>query len=108
MVSGSRIEDGNVCSRYLTLVQTKHGCRFSFNRLRSCLLRIGERAEIHISPHILRRTFATLSLRSGMNPLHLQGLLGHSSLEMVRRYIQMVDEDLLQAHREHGPVDIYL
>lgn len=87
------------------LFQTKHGNRFTFSGLRSCLLRIGKRAGIHVSPHILRRTFATLSLRSGMNPLHLQGLLGHSSLEMTRRYVSMVDNDLLEAHKEYGPVD---
>jgi len=87
------------------LFQTEHGNRFSFPGLRSCLLRISERAGVHVSPHILRRTFATLSLRSGMNPLHLQGLLGHSSLEMTRRYVSMVDTDLLEAHKAYGPVD---
>jgi len=40
-----------------------------------------------------------------MNPLHLQGLLGHSTLEMTRRYVQMVDDDLVEAHHDHGPVD---
>lgn len=57
------------------------------------------------SPYRQLRTFATLSLRGGMNPLHLQGLLGHSSLEMTRRYVSMVDSDLLAAHKEFGPVD---
>ena len=57
------------------------------------------------SAHALRRTFATLALKAGMNPLHLQGLLGHSSLEMTRRYVQMMDEDLVEAHRLYGPVD---
>lgn len=87
------------------LFQTKQGNHFSFPGLRSCLLRISKRAGIHVSPHILRRTFATLSLRSGMNPLHLQGLLGHSSLEMTRRYVQMVDKDLMEAHKAYGPLD---
>jgi integrase/recombinase XerD len=87
------------------LFQTVHGNRFTFPGLRSCLLRISERADIHASPHIFRRTFATLSLRSGMNPLHLQGLLGHSSLEMTRRYVSMVDNDLLEAHKAFGPID---
>ena len=88
------------------LFQTVRGRqRFSPGGLRSVLLNIGESAGIHVSPHILRRTFATLSLRSGMNPLHLQGLLGHSSLEMTRRYVQMVDDDLLEAHKAYGPVD---
>lgn len=39
---------------------------------------------------------------------HLQGLLGHERLEMVRRYVQMVERDLVAAHREHGPVDNWL
>jgi site-specific recombinase XerD len=90
------------------LIQTSSGKRLSPNGLRSALLRIGDRCGVHVTPHILRRTFATLSLKAGMNPLHLQGLLGHSSLEMTRRYIQMVDEDLLVAHKEYGPIDRYL
>lgn len=87
------------------LIQTVRGGRYSPGGLRNCLHSIGGRAGIHVSPHILRRTFATLSLRSGMNPLHLQGLLGHSSLEMTRRYVSMVDSDLLTAHQKFGPVD---
>jgi integrase/recombinase XerD len=87
------------------LFQTRHGTRIQVNGLRSLLLRISERSGIHIAPHALRRTFATLALKAGMNPLHLQGLLGHSSLEMTRRYVQMMDEDLVEAHRMYGPVD---
>lgn len=90
------------------LFQTKEGNRFTENGLRSLLLRVGERAGVHISPHALRRTFATLALRAGMSPLHLQGLLGHTTLEMTRRYTQMIDDDLVQAHREHGPIDNFI
>ena len=90
------------------LFQTDEGGRFSFNGLRSLLLRLGQRAGVQVSPHALRRTFATMSLRAGMNLLHLQGLLGHSTIEMTRRYVQMVDDDLVQAHREHGPIDNFL
>lgn len=35
-------------------------------------------------------------------------LLGHTSLEMVRRYVQLVDDDLKQAHQEHSPVEKWL
>jgi integrase/recombinase XerD len=90
------------------LFQTLKGKRLTHSGLRSILLRISDRCGVHVTPHSLRRTFATLSLKSGMNPLHLQGLLGHSSLEMTRRYIQMVDEDLLEAHKAYGPVDRFL
>ena len=84
------------------------GGRLTPMGLRSCMLRIGERAGVKLTPHMLRRTFATLSLAAGMDALHLQALLGHSSLEMVRRYVQMVETDLQRAHKEHGPVDRWL
>jgi hypothetical protein len=40
-----------------------------------------------------------------MDVLHLQGLGGWESLHMVYPYAQMVDEDLLQAHHVHSPID---
>ncbi len=90
------------------LIQTVSGTHFSGPGLRSLLLRISERCGFRVTPHALRRTFATLSLRAGMSPLHLQGLLGHSTLEMVRRYAELIDEDLVKAHKEHGPIDHWL
>ena len=90
------------------LFQTSRQRRLTPNGLRSVLVRLSERSGVKVAPHILRRTFATLSLKAGMNPLHLQGLLGHASLEMTKRYILMVDEDLLEAHKEYGPIDRYL
>jgi len=41
----------------------------------------------------------------GKEELWLQALLGHTTLVMVNRYIQMVDDDLVSAHRKHGPID---
>ena len=43
-----------------------------------------------------------------MNVIQLQGLLGHLTLEMTRRYVQMVEDDLGEAHKEHGPIDRFL
>jgi site-specific recombinase XerD len=90
------------------LFQTPEGQHMTPNGLRSLLGRLGERAGVHVTPHALRRTFATMAMRAGMNLLHLQGLMGHSTIEMTRRYVQMLDDDLLEAHREHGPIDFLL
>ncbi|MDF1519293.1 MAG: tyrosine-type recombinase/integrase [Brevefilum sp.] len=90
------------------VLQIAGGKRLSPNGLRSALLRIGNRAGFHITPHALRRTFATLSLRAGMNLIQLQAMMGHSSLEMTRKYIQMLDEDLVEAHKAHGPIDSFI
>ena len=40
-----------------------------------------------------------------MDVLHLQAMLGHASLGMVEHYAQMLDDDLLQAHQAHSPID---
>lgn len=90
------------------LFQTVGNNRLRYHGLRSALRRVGKRAGITIGAHMLRRSFATLSLRAGINPIHLQALMGHSSLEMTRRYIQMIDDDLIDAHREYGPDDKFV
>ncbi len=89
----------------MPLFQTVKRTRFKTSGIRSWLLRISKKVDIHLSPHMLRRTFATLSLKSGMDVFHLQKLLGHSTLEMTRKYVDMIDSDLLKEHKEHGPVD---
>lgn len=90
------------------LFQTELGGRFALNSLNSFCARLSKTSGIKVSPHALRRTFATMSLKAGMNLMYLQGLMGHATIEMTRRYIQMLDEDLVTAHEGHGPVDTYL
>jgi site-specific recombinase XerD len=87
------------------MMQTDEGQRFAGEGLYQLFKRLSERTGIKFSAHALRRTFAILSLRAGMSPLHLQALLGHESLEMVEHYVQMIDDDILEAHREHSPID---
>ena len=48
--------------------------------------------------HALRHTFAVNYLRRGGSVFHLQKVLGHSSLEMTRRYANLVTEDLQAVH----------
>jgi len=72
------------------------------------LRRMGERAGVHVHSHMLRRTMAIWSLRAGMDVARLAALLGHGDLDTVRRYLALVDDDLRDAHKEHGPVDAML
>ena len=90
------------------LFQTQTGTRLTPSGFHQVIRRISEKSDIPFSAHDLRRTFATLSIKAGMNVLHLQSLLGHSSLEMTRRYVQMVEDDLGEAHKEYGPIDRFL
>jgi integrase/recombinase XerD len=87
------------------LFQTDEGTRFTPGGFIRIFQRLSKRTGIHVTAHALRRTFVILSLRNGMDVLHLQALGGWSSLDMVQHYAQMVDDDLLQAHKQHSPVD---
>jgi len=48
--------------------------------------------------HAFRHTFAVNYLRRGGSVFHLQKMLGHSSLEMTRRYANLMTEDLQAIH----------
>ena len=87
------------------LIQNQSGQRFTGTGILQIFKRLKIKTGINVNPHALRRTFVILSLRAGIDPLHLQALLGHAKLDMVMYYAQMVDDDLLQAHKVYSPID---
>ena len=59
-----------------------------------------------VYPHLLRHTFAISFLYNGANTFECQYSLGHSSLEMTRRYCQALSfEDVLRRHQITSSVD---
>jgi integrase/recombinase XerD len=50
--------------------------------------------------HAVRHTFALNYLRRGGSVFHLQRALGHSSLDMTRRYASLTTEDLSAVHEK--------
>ncbi len=55
--------------------------------------------------HMFRRFFAVQFLRNGGDVFSLQKLLGHSTLEMTRKYAELAQSDVIAQHRAHSPAD---
>lgn len=57
------------------------------------------------SAHTFRHTAAVDFLRNGGDLRSLQEILGHTSMKMVERYTQLLDDDIKNAHRKASPGD---
>jgi integrase/recombinase XerD len=53
--------------------------------------------------HSLRHTFGSHYIAAGGDPLRLQRILGHSSLAMTARYVQIQTKDLSEVHERFAP-----
>lgn len=67
--------------------------------VREMITNYAKKAEItkHVSPHVLRHTFATNLLRKSKNIRLVQKALGHADLSTTMIYTHIVDEDYEQA-----------
>ena len=63
---------------------------------------IGKRADVeNVHPHRFRRTGATMALRAGMPLLQVSKLLGHEQIDTTQIYLDISDQELMQAHERY-------
>ena len=85
---------------------TRSGDRLTYWGLRQVLVRRASNAGItRPSIHSFRRAFALNMLRAGVDVYSLQALMGHSDLQVLKRYLKQTDVDLQNAHALGSPVD---
>jgi site-specific recombinase XerD len=58
-----------------------------------------------LHPHLCRHTFSVRYLTNGGDAFSLQKILGHTSLEMTRKYVNLASDDVKEKHRRFSPMD---
>jgi integrase/recombinase XerD len=88
------------------LFLTHDGYPLTPRRVQKILSDIGKKAGIskRLSPHKLRHSFATLSLKNGANLEYVRRVLGHTDVKTTEIYLGVADADVQAAFRKFSPV----
>jgi integrase/recombinase XerC/integrase/recombinase XerD len=76
------------------------------NSVKLIFSRLAKRSNIaRLHAHLCRHTFATRFLINGGDIFTLQQILGHSTLEMVRHYVNLASNHVAIQHQKFPPLD---
>lgn len=89
------------------LIINEHGKNITTRGVEKIIDNIVKKAALkkHVSPHMLRHTFATHLLNEGCDILTVQELLGHESLESTQIYTHVSNERLRQVYLKCHPLN---
>jgi len=87
---------------------TYDGNKMSIERWEKCLMKHNAKAGTKIAPYDFRHTFAIMFLRNNGNMFALQDIMGHSDINMTKRYLKLSSEDLKNQHDMASPVKTFL
>lgn len=87
-----------------------YGGKVSSQNIIASFEKYGKKAGIKVrcTPHVFRHTFATNFIKAGGDMFTLQKILGHSTLVMCRKYIQLENSDLVRKHSQVSLLNKYL
>jgi site-specific recombinase XerD len=85
---------------------TLDGYPMTYNALRLIMNRLAVRSGIErLHAHLFWHTFAVNYLVNGGDVFSLQQILGHTSLDMVRKYVNLANTHVMAQHNRFSPVD---
>lgn len=81
------------------------GYPMTVNALEHICGRLSKRIGTRIHPHRFRHTFAVSMLRNGTDIRTLQKLMGHASVQILMRYLNLANDEAIETHRVNSPAD---
>ncbi|MFF2591058.1 tyrosine-type recombinase/integrase [Peribacillus butanolivorans] len=60
---------------------------------------------VRISCHTFRHTHARLFIQNGGSAFHLQSMLGHTSMEITKKYVNLFATDVQESHKKYSPLN---
>lgn len=82
------------------------GSPLTANAIKMLFARLAKRSGVkRLHARLCRHTFATDYLINGGDVFSLQQILGHSTLEMVRNYVNLASAQVRVQHHKYSPVD---
>ncbi len=98
--------------RYIKTVTPKEylflkadGSPIQITTVKDLFHRLKKQSDIpRLSPHLLRHTFATLYFDNGGSIYNLSTILGHSNLEITKRYMHLSRKSILKDFNQYTPL----
>jgi site-specific recombinase XerD len=90
-------------------ISSRAGKRLTTNAVQSAFRDVAKKTAFKgITPHSMRRSFATSLIRAGdekegINLVHLKDMLGHESFDQISKYVKLSPSDLVKSHKKYHP-----
>jgi len=87
------------------LLDSEKGDSLQPGTIGQILNKLSIKSGVHITPHMLRHTFATEMIREGCGAFQLQKILGHEHISTTQVYVHLNTQDVTKAYANyHKPL----
>jgi integrase/recombinase XerD len=72
--------------------------------VQQCVAQYGDKIGVNSKCHKFRHTFARMCVENGANVFELQRIMGHTTLEMTKQYVNLFSNEIIEGHRQFSPL----